>query len=407
MLSITDQIIASATTFLTGAVIARLCAKEEFGLYALGFSLLALLMTLQSSLITTPLMIGMPRLAGDSLRRFSGSSLLHQGVFGIAATIAVLIAAACVSAWNPSLGVTLAAVGAVLSFLLLRDYIRQACFARLAFGQALVSDIALALLQIGALGLLVFTGTLNAASAFIAFGISCAISSAFWLARTRSERIVEPGVAVIDFQRTWSSGKWLVASGLVWAVSMNLYAWIVAAFHGTASAGVWAAAFGVMTLVNPLMLGIQNFLGPRILHALPLGGISMLSRVVRDSAVVFCAALLVFSMCMWFFGDALIANIYGAKYAGNGLLVFVLALNASVLTVGFAVSRGLFALELAHTDFYVNLIAFVCFLALGVAFVRVAGPLGAAIAQLLTNAVASGARVLVFARHTRLAGAAA
>lgn len=48
---------------------------------------------------------------------------------------------------------------------------------------------------------------------------------------------------------------------------MNLYAWIVAAFHGTASAGSWAAALGVMTLINPLMLGVQNYLGPRIMHA--------------------------------------------------------------------------------------------------------------------------------------------
>jgi len=401
MLSIADQIVASATTFLTGAVIGRLCDKEEFGLYTLGFSLLALLMAIQASLITTPLSINTPRLQGMALRTFSGSSLVHQSIFGVAASLLTLCAGAVASFWDASLATLLAATGAMLAFLLLRDYMRQSCFARMAFAQALAADVILAIIQLGGLAALVMMARLSAVSAFLVLGGASAITASFWIFRTRAERIIDRHEVQKDFSRTWSDGKWILASGLLWALSMNLYAWIIAAFHGTATTGVWAAAFGVMTLINPLMLGIQNYLGPRIMHAIPDGGIPELRRVVCHSSLAFSVPLAIFSFAMWFFGDALISSIYGAKYAGNGGLVFVLALNATVLTLGFTTSRGLFALELASLDFYVNLVAFVCFLLFGILLVRSAGPLGAAIAQVVTNGVATTIRAAAFVRASK------
>jgi O-antigen/teichoic acid export membrane protein len=303
--------------------------------------------------------------------------------------------------YGASLGPTIAALGVALAFLLQRDYVRQTCFARLAYAEALALDLLLATLQAGGLAILYVTGALHAWSAFLVLGASCAVAGVHWLAMTRRERTYARESVINDATQNWSSGKWLLASGLVWALGMNLYAWIVAGFHGAATAGTWAAALGVMTLINPLMLGVQNYLGPRIMHARANGGVIRLRRVVRESAALFCLLLLTFTLAMAFAGDPLVALIYGAKYAGNGTLVVLLALNATVLTVGFAVSRGLFALEQAHIDFYVNFIALASFLVFGVVLVQSAGPMGAAVAQLITNIIATAVRSVVFARVGR------
>ena len=407
-LSIADQVVASATTFATGALIGRVCTKEEFGYYTIGFSLLTLLMTIQGSLISTPFMIRFPQLDGRDSERFAGSSLIHQLVFAFAVSAIVIAAGVIMSSYGASLGPTIAALGVALAFLLQRDYVRQTCFARFAYAQALGLDLLLASLQVGGLAILYVTGTLHAWSAFLVLGASCAVAGVHWLVMTRRERTYTRGSVINDATQNWSSGKWLLASGLVWALGMNLYAWIVAGFHGAATAGTWAAALGVMTLINPLMLGVQNYLGPRIMHARANGGVIRLRRVVRETAALFCLLLLTFTLAMAFAGDSLVALIYGAKYAGNGTLVVLLALNAAVLTVGFAVSRGLFALELARIDFYVNFIALASFLVFGVALVRAAGPMGAAVAQLITNIIATAVRSVAFARvGRRLVGEAA
>ena len=71
-------------------------------------------------------------------------------------------------------------------------------------------------------------------------------------------------------------------------------------------------------------------------------------------------------------------------------------------------SRGLFALELASIDFYVNFVALACFIVFGIALVRWIGPIGAALAQVATNALATIVRAIAFARASnRLAMEAA
>ncbi|MCC6152321.1 MAG: oligosaccharide flippase family protein [Candidatus Hydrogenedentes bacterium] len=407
-LSIADQIVASATTFITGALIGRICSKEEFGLYTIGFSLLTLLMTVQASLIATPFMIRIPGLKGDEAKSFSGSSLIHQIVFGVFVATLVVITGAISASGNAALGQTFIALGAALAFLLLRDYVRQSCFARLAYAQAFGLDVLLALLQIGGLSVLYLSGNLHTWSAFLVLGLACAITALHWAIVTRGEWQVHRANVRQDFRESWTSGKWLLASGLVWAVSMNLYAWIVAAFHGAASAGSWAAALGVMTLINPLMLGVQNYLGPRIMHANAQGGIDRLRQTVRDAGLKFFALLSAFTITMYFVGDQLVSAIYGAKYAGNGTLVVLLSLNATILTVGFVVSRGLFALRLADIDFYVNFVALACFVLFGIALVRSIGPIGAALAQITTNVLATAVRAAAFLRASnRLASESA
>ena len=407
-LSVADQIAASATTFLTGALIGRVCTKEEFGYYMIAFSLLTLLMTVQGSLISTPFMVRFPRLEEQDARRFAGSSLVHQCAFAFTVSILAVASGAIVHSFSAPLGRTIVALGGALAFLLLRDYARQTSFARLAYAQALVLDLMLAALHVGGLAMLFLADALTAWSAFVVLGAACALSGAHWYLVTRRERAYTRDAIVTDLTHNWSSGKWLLASGLVWAVSMNLYAWVIAGFHGAATAGAWAAALGVMTLINPLMLGAQNYLGPRIMHARAEGGVMRLRRAVRDSAAAFCAMLLAFTVAMAFAGDPLVTLIYGAKYAGNGTLVVLLSLNATVLTVGFAVSRGLFALELAHIDFYVNFVALASFLVFGIALVRWTGPVGAAAAQLITNAIATAIRSAAFVHlGGRLVGKAA
>ena len=93
LLSLADQAISSGTNFLTGVIIGRTCAAEEFGLYLLGFSLLVFALDVQNSLISTPFVVLSPRLEASARARYTGSTLVHQLCLS-AVTVFVLLGGA-------------------------------------------------------------------------------------------------------------------------------------------------------------------------------------------------------------------------------------------------------------------------------------------------------------------------
>jgi len=69
LLTVIDQGIVSAASFLTTVIIGRACAKEQLGLYFLGWSIVCLLMELQNVLIWFPYTALSPRLKGRTAKR--------------------------------------------------------------------------------------------------------------------------------------------------------------------------------------------------------------------------------------------------------------------------------------------------------------------------------------------------
>ncbi len=400
IISLADQAVASATSFATGIILARTCSKEELGLYMLGCSLIFMVTDFQTSLITTPYMVYAPRLKGRAHALYTGSTLLHQLAFCLLTMLAVAGGAMVISRGiGPhGLGPVLWALSVVIALIMLREHARRVSFARLRLTTAFLFDASIAVGQITGLLFLAHFHLLSASRAFCVIGSVCGIAVMGWLWSDREcyhPRIEE---SLADLKKNWVFGKWVFASGLVWALSMNLYPWFLAYFHGTASAGVWAACVGVVSVANPALLGIQNFVGPKIAHEYAATGSKGLRRLVLkiSAAISLPVALLCVVMMLW--GGRLIALLYGRQYAGNNLAVALLALNFLVFAAAFSFSRALMAIERADLDFHVNLAALFVMLVLGFWLVRAYGTVGAALGMLLGNLVASAIRAGIFLR---------
>jgi len=188
------------------------------------------------------------------------------------------------------------------------------------------------------------------------------------------------------------------ASGLVWAVSMNIYPWLLAAFHGVASTGVWAACLGVVSVGSPMLLGMQNIMGPKIAHVYAARGHRALHRLVFKITVVAAIPFSLLCLVMFVWGGRLLALLYGHQYAGNSLIVAILALNLLVSALAFSFSRALFAVDRADVDFLVNFTALFIMITVGLWLVRAYGPLGAAVGLLGANFATSAVRAAIFLR---------
>lgn len=394
MLAIGGQGFASGTNFLTGVILGRAAGQEEYGLYFLCFTVLVFTIELQSALIATPYMVFAPRLDKAAHTRYSGSVFVHEIVLCALATLAVATGGIFTSLGHGPEGLSRAlfALAGVMSFALLRDWVRRICFANMRMFSALLVDAAVMVLQLGGLWLLAVYGLLHATTAWFVIGGAALVVVTGWFIANRDLIALRASTPLQDFARNWGFGKWVFASAVLWAVSMNIYPWLLAAFHGKAVTGLWAACMGVVALGNMLMMGIQNFLGPKIAQVYADHGVAGLQNFVYKSSVFFAMPMLVFSGALFFAGDSLVTLIYGGEFAGSGLTLFVLSLNLLALMLAFNVSRALFALERADADFAVNFLPLVVLLSAGLMLVRQYDVFGAACGLVLANVIGLLAR---------------
>ncbi|MEW6750309.1 MAG: oligosaccharide flippase family protein, partial [Candidatus Latescibacterota bacterium] len=291
LLSLVDQMAASACNFATAVVIGRTCSKEEFGLYALTTTVVFFAAIVQTSLISMPYVVYGPRLAGPRRRRYLGSVLLHQ--LGYCALAALLLAAAgaglALGIGPPRLAPLAWAVAGALVFILMREQVRRICLAQLRMGTALLLDAGVLGLQLAGLVLLGRLEHLSAGGAYGLMGAACGASALAWLVANRKSFEPRLGEALGDLRQSWSLGRWMALSGVLWAVCADTYPWLLAAFHGTGAAAVWAACAGLRALCNPLVMGVTNYLGPALARQQAVGGSAALRPFVFRSAVVFAA----------------------------------------------------------------------------------------------------------------------
>ncbi len=396
--SLADQAVASITNFATGVILARSCTKDEFGLYMLGFTVILLVTDIQTSLIATPYMVYAPRLKGIKHALYSGSTLVHQVVFSLITmlVLAVGVVVAHFGIGPQGLPRVMGALTSVIALIMLREFVRRVCFAQLKLKAAFVFDASVGVAQIAGLVLIGRLGWLSANSAYWVIGGVCGAGVIWWLWADRGFYRPRADASIADLKRNWTFGKWVFASGLLWTASTNLYPWLLAFFHGAAAAGTFAACMGVVSASNPILLGIQNLIGPKIAHEYAHNGPIALRRLVLRISWIIALPLLLLTLALIAWGDPMVGMLYGHQYSGNMAVVAVLACNLLVTAVAFAFSRALFAVERADLDFRLNLAAIAIMATLGVWLVRSYGPLGAAIGLLTAIVLTSMVRAAVF-----------
>lgn len=400
IVALLDQGIVSVANFFTGLIIGRICTKEQFGLYALGFTVITMGICVQDSLILTPYTIHSPRLKGVELSQYKASTFFHQLLYSLCILFLLILFRAGLSlgVGPPGMVPVAEALIFVTAFILLRNYARRVSFAALNMGEALALDCVVSLLQIGGLVALAYFDSLAASGAYWIVGMACGIGTIPWVLSKRKDLRIQYGKAISDLKRNFSTGKWILASGLLWTMVISVYPWLLATFHGAASTGVWAACVGVINFCNPVFLAMQNSFSPKIAHTYANVEVDVFRSFSLQVTRVFGFVLAPFCIVLMFFGERLVTGMYGGKYAGTGFIVLILALDFLISALTFPLSRVLFTIGRADVDFKINLVMLLCLLSFGILLVMRFGPIGAAASLLITDLTCLVCRYIALSR---------
>lgn len=395
-----DQGVVSAASFLTGVIVGRFCSKEDFGLYMLGLTLMYVGQNIQIALLTTPYVVYGPRLQGPQLAAYTGSLTVFQLFLTLVMSLLLLLVAWWLGASAASAGLAhiLVVMAGCLIFLLLREYVRQLNFGRMRFLESLSLDLLVVAVQVPLLVVLAASGWFSAAKALLVMSLAAGLGSLLWLRSGRKEMTLEWSRLAGDARSVWEFGRWPLFSTLVLLLGSQLFPWLLTSFRGADATGNLAAVLGVTNLVNPFLIGMGNYLGPKIMHQFAAGGREVMAAYILRATMALGAVMVVYCAAMYVVGDGLIRLVYGPGYAGLGLTVWLVSLGQAADVLTFPSRGGLLALERPEINFKVGVVTLAFSLTVGLGLVYGYGLLGVALGLMTANILGSGLRLLFYRR---------
>lgn len=400
--SIADQVIVSATNFLTTVIIGRAAGQDALGAYSLAFSVMLILLCLQESLVCLPYVIQHRKLEGDDRRRFAGS--VGVQATALCAIMLVVLSVATLVLFRTSAGNApwlATAFMVAVPFTLLRDFARRMAFAHLVVRNAVVVDTVVLIVQIGGLLVLRQFGWLNASTGYLAIALACALAGLGWLWSARKEFGQPRGRLKSDIRHGWSIGGWVLGSQVVSILSSYLVYWIVVYKLGEDSAGVLAACSAIILLSNPIILGTHTYLVPRLAEALATEGDRGVDRVCIQITLFLVAVMSLFSVAAFAFGNLFLGIAYGATYVGNAVVSGLYGISALAQAAGAAPDHALWVKQRPAVSFWTGVAGVGLMTLLALAAIPAWGLLGAVSAMAVGNAVTAGLRWIAYRRVMR------
>ena len=177
-------------------------------------------------------------------------------------------------------------------------------------------------------------------------------------------------------------------------MSFYILPWLLTLAHSEADTGMFAASNTLVGFANLFVIGMCNFLTPKVAQAFTNEGVAGLCRVLRKVTIVFIASLGSFSLIVYFFGTYLALIVYGAKYQGAGPIIAVLSIATLVDALGLTANNGLWAIDRPAANFPADIIQSIVTLVTALWLVFPLGALGIAMAMVVGRV--SGALVRWF-----------
>lgn len=338
-----DQVVVSGTNFAAGILLARLCAPEEYGAFAVGFMTLMLLAGVQRALITDPLAVLGPGRADSDVRAYVRSLSLLQSRQAL--TLAALTLTAAAAVWfggGPAETVqALLGTAAAGYFVLGQDYRRRILFTKLLPSRVLSIDVLFCTLYLGGVAALwrfgaaagAPEGYLSARNTLLVMAAASAAAMAWGSVLVRQYADRDAPIERKYWRENWMFGRWLLGDFLGFSLMVQGGVFAVAAMTGNAQAAVFESARLVVGPLQILMTGGHAFLTPWASTQLAESGREGLARALRPVATIWALAFVGYPLLVALTPEFWLTLFYDGRYDS--------AASALVLWAGVYAALGL------------------------------------------------------------------
>ena len=389
---IADQALISAAHFISTILVARVISPREFGLYALAYTGLVFLNTIQSALVTEPhTTLGAP-LTGTRYVAYTTDTGWLQVLLCIASALLVLAIAvpATIQGWWVA-PVILALAPATVAWQL-QTYVRRAMYTRSRVSQAFIND----LLSYGGHIIIVaglwWKGNLTPVVALLALAATSALGSllGLWQIRRQLDRTLSRDRIRPTARANWGFGKWLLGEHIAYWTSGQIYPVLAAGFVSITATGALRAIDTIMGPTNVLRIALDPLFAPRAARTFARGGKPALLQLIRRLQVLNVIAIGAYCITVMIFAGPILRLVYGDAYSPYSWVLVLVSMITLVNALRSPIRIGLKTLGQTNAIFRTNLAASLADLTLGLALVYLIGFPGVAIGLVLNMLVFQG-----------------
>lgn len=343
-----DQGLMSLATFIIGVLLARAISVEDYGIFVLGWSLIAIIQGIQRGLVVLPFTVNCPKLSASEQGRHLGSGLVHSLILGlISLTLFALLTTQNVSEKYSSLEKLIEAlplISLVILPFLFREQLRSATLARLDFLGSAKTNIIASLLMIG-IGIFLYEKQmLTLDNAYLLIALTSLLASLILLYRQKEHLKIKIKSLWPDLKYNLKIGKWILANAVAYTLLTQIYPWLLLWFHDTLSVAVYGACLAIAGALNPLLRGVTTYALPRMSHG-HNDNPKALMRMLWKTVVILSIPFGIWTLLGSLFAEQIMTFFYTDKYQGYGIILALLIIKTLVESVSAPLTSALQAIH--------------------------------------------------------------
>ena len=388
-LALLDYGFYSGANFLLGILLARWMAPEQYGAYALAFSIFILVTFLYQALLLEPLSVFSGTTYRSNLRGYLKSNLwLH---WGISLAICLLLGGAAVAAkvwWHsqPS-AMAFAGMTAATPFILIHALGRRSFYLKLSPGPAAFGSSFYCILVVaGSFGVYKL-GWLSAFSAFLVMGFAALVGGLIMVFQLNVK--LEPATAHMHLRETWkkhwSYGKWALGTCVVGWIPTYVYIPLVSKFSGLAVAGELRALMNLGGPVLQTYAALSMLFLPYAARVQSEEGRAGATALTRKLAGLFVVGAMAYWVVLIPFRRPLFELLYNGKYMDSASLLPLFAAETIIWSAALGPAILLRAMEYPRSLFFANAAASVVAIVFGIPATRYFGLRGVIWSMVVAN----------------------
>jgi len=403
-IGIADQGMSVGGMFLVNIVLARMQTKEEYGMFALSYSIFTFLSGLQNATILEPFTV---YASGRYRDRFPAYWRLMMGSNVIAGlTLSAGLLLTCLLFWwvAPSLNSpSLLGLALSVSFILTGSFLRRSFYVirqpQLAAKMSLLFFIAVALL----LWVAAKAREVNGFSVFVILALAWVVAGLVFIRNlphakpARTFRHSEPRY----WQEHWTYARWVLATAFVFQFTHQGYYWLVAGFLSVKEVGELKAMYVLIAPIEQVTISLSFLFLPMLAAKYVTGNKNAFLAFWRRYSLLTLAITATFALAVRVFGSQAIHILYAGKFDELAPMLFLLALVPLVMAIGSTISDAIRAAEKPGLVFYAYVSSAAATFLLGLPSVKYFGLRGAVYGMLLSAATYTAALGVAFRLNLR------
>jgi O-antigen/teichoic acid export membrane protein len=404
-LAILDQFLISGSNFAVGIILARWLSGEQYGTYALTFSIFLLLSQIHQALLLEPQSVLGPAQFAAHLKRYLGALLWLCIGSTLAIAVGLVIISGVVGAVGhaPGLPSALIGIGAAAPAILLFWLLRGACYVKLASGTALLGSSIYCAALLLSFTVLRALHAVSPASAYLAMGIAALSAGAFllWQLKPIMGRGSgsEIGVSSVAAEH-WTYGRWALASALVTWLPWNSYYTVLAHFQTMEAAGQYRAIMNFFLPLGQMLSALSLLAHPIVAGKFERAGESGVLGQGREIAAIYGAGAIVYWLLVMWLRRPLFSLLYGGRFQNMEDLLPWFALASLFWFAGFAPPIALRAVQSPASVCVLYGAASAVTLIVGIPAAKMFGIPGVIAGTLLSSIAALGSGLFII--HTKM-----